>query len=552
MEAESCQVLQPREDVFEAECDTGLTVPFYVLLESVFQTAGRLAREVTHNRHGAGIVSFSNFVFARPVFQDEQVTYYAKLLSVNEEKRSFFFRITISAEGQLIVPDGRLITKQEDVISTHSLNNNIRLSAEDGMNLLRLKRGRSVWIWIFNIVMMSLFLVPGFLAVYFILERQRSRRTIAAKPPYHPKVTVLLPFRGLDYNFEATLRSLASQQYAGSYEVLAVTSEENGRGEELVHQYAALSPRIHLVKASHSEVSRHRSDKVNNLLTGIAHASKDTEVYVFIDSDIVPQPSWIEQMVQPLQSAQVGLTSGSAWIVSKSRSVLALAARYWDFLATTMITFPVTRFARGFSFGIRKNVFEQIGMKSIWSEAFHDNFTISDVVRRAGFRIQYVPDCLVPEHFDIQGFAWVKWVKRQALNTKVNYKRLWAFGFFLVTMPRLLGAVLFLVALGFRITGDVPSLLYIFLYWPLLHIAGAALVVAAVSRDASQIKDYRPSFIRVAVLVLASFVSVVYCISSLWAVISNKMEWRNLVYHQKTPFTTVVTGEKGRKQDAGQ
>lgn len=141
MEAESCQVLQPREDVFEAECDTGLTVPFYVLLESVFQTAGRLAREVTHNRHGAGIVSFSNFVFVRPVFQDEQVTYYAKLLSVNEEKRSFFFRITISAEGQLIVPDGRLITKQEDVISTHSLNNNIRLNAEDGMNLLRWKRG---------------------------------------------------------------------------------------------------------------------------------------------------------------------------------------------------------------------------------------------------------------------------------------------------------------------------------------------------------------------------------------------------------------------------
>lgn len=138
-EAEACQVLQPREDVFEAELDTGLTVPFYVLLESVFQTAGRLAREVTHNRYGAGIVSFSNFVFARPVFQDEQVTYYARLLSVNEEIRSFFFRVTISAGGEIIVPDGRLITKQENVISTHSLNNNTRLSAEDGMNLLNVE-----------------------------------------------------------------------------------------------------------------------------------------------------------------------------------------------------------------------------------------------------------------------------------------------------------------------------------------------------------------------------------------------------------------------------
>ncbi|WP_340023583.1 glycosyltransferase family 2 protein [Paenibacillus sp. FSL K6-1096] len=409
-----------------------------------------------------------------------------------------------------------------------------------------------MWIWIFNITVMSLFLVPGILAVYFILERQRSRKALAALAPYYPNVTVLLPFRGLDYNFESTLQSLADQKYAGNYEVLAVTSEENGRGEALVHQYAARSPLIQLVKASHSEVSQYRSDKVNNLLTGIAHASKETEIYLFIDSDIVPQATWIEQMVQPLQSDHVGLTSGSAWIVSKSRSVMALAARYWDFLATTMITFPVTRFARGFSFGIRAKVFEQIGMKSIWSEAFHDNFTISDVVRRAGYSIQYVPDCLVPEHFDIHGFAWVKWVKRQALNTKVNYKRLWAFGFFLVTMPRLLGAVLFLVALGFALTGSIPSLLEIFLYWPLLHIAGATIVVAAVSRDASQIQDYRPSVIRTAGLVLSSFVSVLYCISSLWAVISNKMEWRNLVYHQKTPFTTVVTGERGSKHDPGQ
>lgn len=88
-----------------------------------------------------------------------------------------------------------------------------------------------MWIWIFNITVMSLFLVPGILAVYFILERQRSRKALAALAPYYPNVTVLLPFRGLDYNFESTLQSLADQKYAGNYEVLAVTSEENGRGK---------------------------------------------------------------------------------------------------------------------------------------------------------------------------------------------------------------------------------------------------------------------------------------------------------------------------------
>ncbi|WP_379134453.1 hypothetical protein [Paenibacillus sp. sgz500958] len=140
-EVESCQVLQPREDVFESEFDTGLTIPFFVLLESIFQTAGRLAREVTNNQYGAGIVSFSNFAFARPIFPDEKVTFSAKLLSINEDIRSFFFQIKISVEGQIIVPDGKLITKQEDVIATSDLNNSMMLSVEDGLIQLGLMGG---------------------------------------------------------------------------------------------------------------------------------------------------------------------------------------------------------------------------------------------------------------------------------------------------------------------------------------------------------------------------------------------------------------------------
>ncbi len=404
-------------------------------------------------------------------------------------------------------------------------------------------------IWIINIFFILLFLVPGFLGVFFMLERSRVRTTLATLKPYYPNVSVLLPFRGIDYNFEDTLKSLAAQKYPGNYEVLAITSEENGQEIDLVKKYEGLSPLIHLVKATHSDVSKFRSDKVNNQLTGIDHASSDTEVYLFIDSDIVPQSTWIEQMVQPLQLEGLGLTSGSAWIVSKRKSVMALAARYWDFLATTMITFPVTSFARGFSFAVRKKVFEQIGMKSIWSEAFHDNFTISDVVRKAGYQIKYIPDCLVPEHFDIQGLSWVTWVKRQVLNTKKNYKRLWAFGFFLVTLPRLLGAVLFVISLVLMLTGNMPPVLEIFLYWPLLHIIGTAIVVGAVSQDYSPDQGYPHSFMNASLLVLSSFVSVLYCISSLWAIVSNKMEWRNLVYHQKTPFTTVVTGERLNNND---
>lgn len=60
-------------------------------------------------------------------------------------------------------------------------------------------------------------------------------------------------------------------------------------------------------------------------------------------------------------------------------------ARFWDFIATAYVTFPLTSFARGFSFGIRKEVFESVKMKEVWENAFHDNFTITNVVKRNGY-----------------------------------------------------------------------------------------------------------------------------------------------------------------------
>ena len=51
--------------------------------------------------------------------------------------------------------------------------------------------------------------------------------------------------------------------------------------------------------------------------------------------------------------------------------------------------------------------------------------------------------------------------------------------------------------------------------------------------------DIRSFFEKIKLLFSAYF-SVVYCFSSIWAVISNTMEWRALTYHEKTPYTTSV------------
>jgi ABC-type uncharacterized transport system permease subunit len=164
-------------------------------------------------------------------------------------------------------------------------------------------------------------------------------------------------------------------------------------------------------------------------------------------------------------------------------------------------------------------------------------------------KILYIPGCLVSEYFSITGMEWVKWVKRQALNTKVNFKKLWTFGFFLVTMPRLIGAIGFIVSVILRFAFQLHNpIMTIMLWWPIIFGITSSLVIIAVYPERKSYSDYSNNIWELFRLLISAYVSVVYCISSLWAIVSNKMEWRQLTYHEKTPYTTVTVNEGDEKE----
>lgn len=386
-------------------------------------------------------------------------------------------------------------------------------------------------------------MLPGFLGIFFYFKREQVKRKLKNNENinYKPKVSVILPFKGVDYNFENTIKSLLSQEYDGEYEVIFVTSDTGGKAVDLLKKYTKESKIAKLITVSKEKDSIYRGDKVNNMINGISNASQTSEVYLFIDSDIVPHKKWISKMIRPLKFKDCGLSSGGAWIVSKDNSVLSLVTRYWDFLATTYVTFPATSFARGFSFAIRKEVFESIGILDTWANAFHDNFPISKIVKKNGFKIYYAPDCLVTEGFDIKGFEWVRWVKRQTINTKVNFRHLFLISFIFVSLPGIIGGLGFLTCLYLYLFHKMSStIIHLFLIWPIIHFVTAFIVINAVYTDRKMYPDFSNKMSDKLKLTLYSIIILLYYCSAVWALFSNKMEWRNLLYKPTTPFTTVV------------
>lgn len=379
-----------------------------------------------------------------------------------------------------------------------------------------------------NIICALIFLVPLMLAAVF---RYRRKQVLSktAKHAYTPNVTVIVPFKGEDYNFENTIKSLIHQDYLGKYEVIFVSSDQSGRSIDLLQAVSKSSQRISYVRAE--SANKERGDKINNMLTGIHHSSSDTEVFLFMDSDMVAHKKWITNMVLPLQIEDCGLSSGTAWVVARTKSTWELATRFWDFLAATQVAFPFTSFARGLSMGIRKDTFIRLNIEKVWNTAFHDNFTLSKAVRKYGLKIYYAPYCVIEEHFELTSFEWISWVKRQSVHTKSHYKKLWAFGFFLVTLPRLLGAILFLTVACLSIFQSELLTEYIsFTLWPLFHFVNALAIIYAVYPDTTYIEMSRGTHLEKMKLVLASYYSILLSLGSVWAVFSSKIEWRKIKY----------------------
>jgi hypothetical protein len=85
----------------------------------------------------------------------------------------------------------------------------------------------------------------------------------------------------------------------------------------------------------------------------------------------------------------------------------------------TSLFLPQSNWAWGGSTAIRKTLFEQLHIEARWRNGFSDDLILTDAVKKAGYRIKFVPSCLVesPAETDItrflawgtSQFTWVRW-----------------------------------------------------------------------------------------------------------------------------------------------
>jgi cellulose synthase/poly-beta-1,6-N-acetylglucosamine synthase-like glycosyltransferase len=233
-----------------------------------------------------------------------------------------------------------------------------------------------------------------------------------------------------------------------------------------------------LIVAGHAEGC---SQKIHNLLTGLAHVDPRTTTLVFVDSDVQVHALWLKALVTPLKQPSIGATSGFRWYAPLAGNLAGSLRSAWNAATLSLMVHPRYGFAWGGSTAIRREAFERLKVREAWSHGLSDDWLLTQAVRAAGLTIQFVPACLVPTREPCTWRQLVEWTTRQVTITRVYAPRTWRVALLLHGLYLALG-LLGLIALS---TGQWVSAGLFLSHWGLSGLSNMVVCLAALRRLAA-------------------------------------------------------------------
>lgn len=381
------------------------------------------------------------------------------------------------------------------------------------------------------------------------------KKEIAQSPSnFAPMASVFAPCRGLDEDLEENLAALLRQDFP-RYEVIFVVDSESDAAVEVIEKLmsrkgaeaqrnleensAAL--RLCGTKLVVAGKAGGESQKVHNLREAVLHAADDSKVFVFVDSDARPSGAWLRNLIAPLQDETVGAATAYRWFISKKFGFASEMRAVWNAsIASALGANVKSNFCWGGSMALRRETFENLGIRERWRGTLSDDFTVTRAMNEANLPIYFVPQALAASIENCTLRECLEFTTRQMKITRVYAPHLWKMS--------LVGAMLFnlvwlwgIFNLFFYASGS-------FAFWFSLV---ALLLIAAFSTGKSWLRlnavrlvlsNYEPHlrkqiFTQNTLWLLSP---ALFFYNSVCALVSRKIVWRGIGYTLVSPSETLT------------
>ncbi|MBD3321643.1 MAG: glycosyltransferase, partial [Chitinivibrionales bacterium] len=187
---------------------------------------------------------------------------------------------------------------------------------------------------------------------------------------YTPTCAMIIPCKGYDDGLRASIDAYLSLDYS-EYTIFFSVESEHDAAVPVIREAIAGKSNARLLVAG---LSNQCAQKNWNIIKAVEIAGTP-DVYVFADSDIVPQKDWLRQLVLPLSRSDIAVASGFRWIhLSKARFGQYNHMFFNNFLYVLFCSASIIGNVGlwGGSMAMRREDFEKLDVAKRWSETAVD------------------------------------------------------------------------------------------------------------------------------------------------------------------------------------
>lgn len=362
-----------------------------------------------------------------------------------------------------------------------------------------------------------------------------------APPAFKPRAAVILPCKGLDPGFRENVIKLLDQDYA-NFEVIFALASETDPAYPVLAEVCRENSHIpcRLVIAG---INGQRAQKINNQLAALAAVSAETEIFVFVDSDVIARQDFLRYLIAPLCDSTVGVTTGYRFYIASLHNIPSLLRSLWNRMSAWEMASARHAFAWGGAMAIRKSVFEKARVAERWDRAADDDLSLTCAVKALGLSVHFVPQCLVASEGDASVGEIIEWTNRQLILTKVYYPELWLraiarASIMAVWLLCLVSALWLWLWAGDNLAPFALLTGLIVLPIELLFLARARGLWRRVLCD-------RPDYLRESFLSCCLSLPLAHLVlpwMTLFSALTNRIQWRGITYELKSPVETLIIG----------
>lgn len=245
---------------------------------------------------------------------------------------------------------------------------------------------------------------------------------------YRPTAALIVPFKGVEPALKANLHGLFTQDYP-DYRLLLIVENEDDPAYPLLRDAIETHPDRKAQIITAGVAGSDEGQKVHNLIAAVEHLQQDNageEVWVFADSDAVPGPEWLGELVGPLSQERTAVTTGFRCLIPEPPPGQS-ATPFWAKIAS-ILNSSTTGFIRrdafthawGGSMAMRVATAKEGDLLGMWRGAISDDYQVTRMCRAMDRRVYFVPECLVasPVDYDLAGLC--NFAYRQYVITRIH------------------------------------------------------------------------------------------------------------------------------------